>query len=170
VEAGAASFTDVPQNCLSVINLASVRELESHIGTPLHPLRFRANVYISGAPPWAEFEWIGQELRIGDATVRIPARIPRCAATAANPESGERDVNVVQALRQRYGHYDMGVYAEVVGEGRVAVGDLVMPPAAPRARSRLGHWLRFLTFVARGAPAALRRGTTDQPPRARRGV
>src|SRR4029453_12332432 len=41
VEAGPQSFTDVPQNCLSMINLASVRELESRVGRHLHPLRFR---------------------------------------------------------------------------------------------------------------------------------
>jgi uncharacterized protein YcbX len=157
VEAGAASFTDVPQNCLSLINLESVRELEARMGQAVHPLRFRANLYVRGMPPWREFDWVGGQVRLGEATLRIPARIPRCAATGVNPETGERDVNVVKGLRAAYGHYDMGVYAEVVRGGRVAVGDVLTPPEDARSRSRLGHWLRFFAFLARSAPIVLRR-------------
>lgn len=167
VEAAEVSFTDVPQNCLSLINLESVRELEVHMKRPLHPLRFRGNLYLRGAPPWAEFDWVGREIRMGDATLRIPARIPRCAATGVDPETGERDLNVVKGLRAAYGHYDMGVYAEVVHGGHIAVGDVVTPPDDPRPRSRLGHWLRFFGFVARGAPNALRRRRVDSGRRGR---
>jgi uncharacterized protein YcbX len=196
VEAGQASFTDVPQNCLSLVNLASVRELAAHMGTALanvsggsqqhigratatagcgdptgsgrvgppaggpavlDPLRFRANLYVDGVPAWAEFSWVGREIRIGEAMLRIPARIPRCAATAVDPETGERTVNVVKGLRAAYGHYDMGVYAEVIHSGRVTIGDTVVVPDAPRPHSRLSHWLRFFAFLARSAPIVLRR-------------
>jgi uncharacterized protein YcbX len=157
IESGEASFTDVPQNCLSPINLESVRAVAEHLGRTLDPRRFRANLYLSGLPPWAEFDWVGREIAIGDVALRIAARIPRCAATAVNPETGERDVNVVKELRAAYGHYDMGVYAEVAYGGRIATGDPVTPPSTSRSRSRLGHWLRFLGFVARGAPTVLRR-------------
>jgi hypothetical protein len=64
--------------------------------------------------------------------VRPFARIPRCAATSVNPETAERDVTVPKALKQHFGHVDMGVYAEVVRAGRVAVGDGVVPPADAR--------------------------------------
>lgn len=158
VESGQVSFTDVPQNCLSLINLESVRALEARMGTPLDPLRFRANLYVDGVPAWAEFSWVGREIRIGEATLRIPARIPRCAATSVDPETGERTVNVVKGLRAAYGHYDMGVYAEVIHGGRVAIGDTVVVPDAPRPRSRIGHWLRFFAFLARSAPEVLRHG------------
>jgi uncharacterized protein YcbX len=147
----------VPQNCLTLVNLASVRELAARMGTAVDPLRFRANLYIDGVPAWAEFDWVGGEIRIGAAVLRIPARIPRCAATSVDPETGERALNVVKGLQAAYGHYDMGVYGEVVGGGRIAVGDAVAPPAAPRPRSRLGHWLQFFTFLARSAPIVLRR-------------
>jgi uncharacterized protein YcbX len=158
VTAGDTSFTDVPQNCLSLVNLASVRELARQVGRDVDPLRFRANLLIDGLPAWGEFDWIGQEVRVGEATLRIPARIPRCAATGVDPTTGVRDMNVVKALRAAYGHYDMGVYAEVVRGGRVRVADTVVPPAAPRLRSWAGHWLRFFGFLVRGAPRALRRG------------
>jgi uncharacterized protein YcbX len=140
------------------VNLASVRELARRMDQDVDPLRFRANLFVDGMPAWHEFDWIGQEIRVGEATLRIPARIPRCAATGVDPATGVRDMNVVKALRSAYGHYDMGVYAEVVRGGRVSVGDAVVPPAAPRSRSWAGHWLRFFGFLARGAPRALRRG------------
>src|SRR5262249_43997046 len=128
VEAGDVSFTDVPQNCLSVINLASIRDVEGRMGVTLDPLRFRANVYLAGAPAWAELTWVGRDIRIGEVMLHVAARIPRCAATAVNPATGERDVNVVKGLRAQYGHHDMGVYAEVKRGGCMRVGDAVVPP------------------------------------------
>lgn len=157
VEAGPQSFTDVPQNCLSLVNLASCLDLARRVGKPIDPLRFRANVYVDGAPAWSEFDWVGGAIRIGDAVLHVPARIPRCAATGVNPATGIRDVNLVKAMRAAYGHYDMGVYAEVVAPGRIAVGDVVAPPGQVQPRSRLGHWLKFLGFLARSAPIVLGR-------------
>ena len=158
VAAGETSFTDVPQNCLSLVNLESVREVGRQMSRDVDPLRFRANLFVEGLPAWREFDWIGQEIRVGEATFRIPSRIPRCAATGVDPATGVRDMNVVKTMRSAYGHYDMGVYAEVVRGGRVRVGDAVVPPAAPRPLSWAGHWLRFFGFIAQGAPRALRRG------------
>lgn len=157
VESDGVSFTDVPQNCLSLLNLESVRDLEARMGRPIDPRRFRANLHVRGGAPWEEFDWVGREIRIGEVTLRVPARIPRCNATSVNPDTGERDVNVVKGLRAAYGHYDMAVYAEVVRGGRVTVGDEVGLPDAPHGRSRVGHWLRFFGFLARGAPTVLRR-------------
>ena len=110
----------------------------------------------AGAPPWAEFDWVGQEIRIGAATLRVLG-IPRCAATGVEPETGARNLNVVKALRAAYGHHDMGVYAEVIRGGQVTLGDAVVPPDDPRRRSRVSHWLRFVGFLARSAPIVLRR-------------
>lgn len=160
VEAGELSFTDVPENGLSLINLASVRELETRMGRPLHPLRFRANVYLAGAEAWEEFGWQGRLVRLGAVTVRVTARIPRCPATGVDPETGERDMNVVQALRETYGHKDMGIYATVVEDGRLAVGDTVRPPDDARPGSRLSDQLRFARFLARNAMVVLRRKTS----------
>jgi uncharacterized protein YcbX len=63
--------------------------------------------------------WNAPEIRVQFA------RIPRCAATSVNPETAQRDLTVPKALKQHFGHVDMGVYAEVVRGGRVAVGDPV---------------------------------------------
>ena len=43
-------FSDVPEKLVSIINLASLRDLERVLRKPVHPLRFRANI-VSGARP-----------------------------------------------------------------------------------------------------------------------
>jgi len=46
-------FLDHPLGHISVINLASLRDLEARLGRPVDPLRFRANLYVEGWPAWA---------------------------------------------------------------------------------------------------------------------
>jgi uncharacterized protein YcbX len=118
-------LTDIPQNGFS-INLASVHEFARRVGRPLDPLRFRANVYLDGLPAWAEREWIGRRVRLGGLSVVTNAHIQRCNATQVDPATAARDVETVRLLRQHYGHFDMGVYAEVVAGGRLVVGDAVV--------------------------------------------
>ncbi len=59
------SFSDVARKVVSIINLASVAAIEGAVGAPVHPLRFRGNVYVSGWPAWHEFDLVGQEIAIG---------------------------------------------------------------------------------------------------------
>ena len=127
VEAPGHNFTDVATKCVSIIGLASLRALEEKAGMALHHLRFRANVYISGGRPWAEFDWLGQEIQLGQARLRGFRRIVRCAATEVNPETAQRDADPMRWLREHFGHGDLGVYAEVIEGGRVAVGDALEP-------------------------------------------
>jgi uncharacterized protein YcbX len=122
-EAPGHRFSDDPDKLVSLINLASIADLEGRMGKPLHPLRFRANIYFSGAPAWQEFDWIGRTIELGGATLAITARIERCAATTVNPETAQRDAPVPRALLTHYRHADLGVFGRVVEGGRVALGD-----------------------------------------------
>lgn len=117
------AFSDVKAKLISLINLASIADLEARVGAPRDRMRFRANVYFSGAPAWSEFGWLGQEILIGGARLKVLRRIPRCAATEVNPATAARDADPVAELRAQYGHPDLGVYAEVIEGGEVAVGD-----------------------------------------------
>jgi uncharacterized protein YcbX len=108
---------------VSLINLASVRALEIAIGAPVDPLRFRANVYFEGPPAWREQEWIGAEIAAGSARLRVISPITRCAATEVNPDTAERDLDVVRTLMRNFAHNVMGIYAEVAAGGELAVGD-----------------------------------------------
>lgn len=120
-------FSDHQNKVLSIINLATVRDLERVVGQPVDPVRFRANLYLEGADPWAEFDWVDGDIAVGGARLRVTARIDRCAATTVRPGAGVRDINIPKALQRGFGHIDCGVYASVTTDGRIAVGDAVQP-------------------------------------------
>jgi uncharacterized protein YcbX len=119
------SFSDVAKKVVSIINLGSVAAIENMVGLPVHPLRFRANLYVEGWPAWREFDLLGQTLAVGAARLRIVKRIVRCAAVNVDPESAARDLEIPPTLMRRLGHSDCGVYAEVTAGGSIAVGDAI---------------------------------------------
>lgn len=127
VSAPGHAFADDRHQGVTLINLASIAALEQAAGVRLDPLRFRANVYFSGLPAWAEFDWVGRQVLLGGATLRIEKRTVRCPATQVNPTTGERDINVPKLLREHFGHADLGVHAVVEEDGRVALGDALEP-------------------------------------------
>jgi uncharacterized protein len=120
------SFSDVARKVVSIINLASLRAIENLVGHPVHPLRFRANLYVEGWPAWHEFNLLDRTLAVGDVRLKVVKRIVRCAAVNIDPETGERDLTIPQALQRRLGHGDCGIYADVVEGGSIAVGDAIL--------------------------------------------
>jgi len=120
---GGHSFSDVARKVVSIINLGSLEAVENIVGLSVHPLRFRANLYVSGWPAWHEFELLGQTLAIGAARLKVVKRIARCAAINVDPETAVRDLEIPPALMRRLGHADCGVYAEVIAGGAIATGD-----------------------------------------------
>lgn len=112
---------------VSLINRASIAALEARLGAAIEPLRFRANLYFDGPPAWAELDWLGREIGIGPARLRVIAAITRCAATAVNPATAARDLDIVGGLQRQFGHNLMGIYAEVAQGGEIARGDRLEP-------------------------------------------
>ena len=123
---GAHRFMDSKQGFVSIVNLASVRDLAEKIGRPVDPLRFRANLYVEGWPAWVENGWTGRSVKIGDATAQVLKPIVRCAATHVDPVTAERDIEVVKALFDNYGHTFCGIYLNVTAGGGVAQGEAVV--------------------------------------------
>jgi uncharacterized protein YcbX len=119
------SFSDVARKVVSIINLASVRAIENMVGATVHPLRFRANLYVEGWPAWHEFDLLDRTLAIGDVRLRIVKRIVRCAAVNVDPDTAARDLSIPQALQRRLGHADCGIYAEVITGGSIGDGDTI---------------------------------------------
>lgn len=119
------SFSDVAAKVVSIINLASVAAIETIVGQPVNPLRFRGNLYVSGWPAWHEFDLLEKELTIGDTRLKVIKRIVRCAAVNVDPITAERDLNIPHALMQMFDHADCGVYAEVIAGGTIAAGDTI---------------------------------------------
>jgi uncharacterized protein len=125
VAADGHSFSDVAAKCVHVVNLATVRDLERAVGKPVDALRFRANIYVDGAAPWAEFGWLDKTLSIGGATLAVFKRTQRCEATNVDPVTAKRDMAIPATLTRTYGHWDLGVYAMVTSAGAIATGNVV---------------------------------------------
>ncbi|WP_293678364.1 MOSC N-terminal beta barrel domain-containing protein [uncultured Phenylobacterium sp.] len=131
---GQFRFTDHPLGQVSIINLASVRDLSAKMGVELDPLRFRGNLYVEGWPAWAENGWEGRALMAGWARATVFKPIVRCAATDVDPTTAQRDLEVTKALFDNYGHMNCGIYVRMTAPGRVGLGDAVTEPqeqAAP---------------------------------------
>lgn len=122
---GGHSFSDVAAKVVSIINLASVAAVESAVGAPVDPLRFRGNLHVAGWPAWREFGMLGQTLAAGDVRLKVVKRIVRCAATDVEPRTGIRDLEIPGTLMRAFGHMDCGIYAEVIAGGTIAAGDTI---------------------------------------------
>lgn len=122
------ALTDQSEPLVSVLSLTSLAHLGSQIGQDLSVHRFRGNLWLDGLPPWAERDWIGQDIAIGTVRLRVEAHIGRCRATHADPETGQQDVDIMGLLDRTYGHTDLGVFARVIDGGTIAPGDPVTTP------------------------------------------
>ena len=122
---GSGGFWDIHTPFISLINQASVDDLKRVAGETISPIRFRANFTIQGATAWAERDWVGKTLQIGDARLEVAEHISRCSATHVNPETGEKDLNMNAILARGYGHMEFGVYARVTQAGTIQCDDEV---------------------------------------------
>ena len=111
---------------VSLLNLVSVRDLERVVKERVDPLRFRANVHFDGVAAWEELDWVGRQFTLGTARLRIVAPTTRCSATAVNPDTAARDLDVPRLLQRNFKHNLMGVYAEVVADGEFDAGNLLV--------------------------------------------
>jgi uncharacterized protein YcbX len=125
VQAKGHVLSDSSETCVHIVNLGSVAEFERVVAQPIHHLRFRPNLVLTGAPAWSEFQWMGKTLTIGQVAFEVIERTERCAATNVDPATGRRDLDIPAMLLRAYLHSDFGVYARVIRGGRVKPGDRV---------------------------------------------
>lgn len=127
-----SSFDGFP---LSMCGAASVQAVADAAGVAaVDGRRFRQNIYITGGAPHAEDGWLGKEVAVGNAVLRVKMRDPRCAVTTHSPETGEIDMNTLKIIASyrtdQPKEVNFGVYCTVAQPGDVAVGDEVVPPSA----------------------------------------
>ncbi len=118
-------FTDIAARAVHIVNLETVRAVSRHLGEDLHPLRFRANIYLDGMPAWQEASLVGATLRVGGVSLRVIDRTERCAAIDVDPLCGVRGISIASQLELQWSRTDLGVYATVALGGVIAVGDEV---------------------------------------------
>lgn len=86
--------------------------------------RLRPNILIGGVHGLAEFAWAGAELHIGQAVIGIDSRRGRCPMTTVDPDTLERDPDVLRDIGRRFGGR-LALSAEVIVPGLIHVGDQV---------------------------------------------
>lgn len=121
--AGPEPLTDTQKPFISINSLSSLSELERLTGQRLGVERWRGNLWLSGAEPFAELDWIGREISIGGVRLAVRQAIGRCSATAVDTGTGRPDRDMVRSLTEAYGHSHFGVYAEVLTGGEIAEMD-----------------------------------------------
>jgi uncharacterized protein YcbX len=101
--------------------------------------RFRQNLYIEGTAAHGEDEWLGGEVRVGQAVVRVKMRDSRCRVTTQSPDTGEWDLNTLKIIASYRSdqpkEVNFGVYCTVAQPGEAAIGDEVAPVSVPQHAS-----------------------------------
>ena len=115
---GAVVF-DAP---VTVVGTASLRDLSTRVGRLVEAARFRATLVVETDEPYVEDTWLGTDVAVGEAVVRIGGPIPRCAVIDHHPETGVKDARLLKALvasrpTNAAGEPMFGVYADVVRPG-----------------------------------------------------
>jgi uncharacterized protein YcbX len=92
--------------------------------------RFRMLVELAGAKAHEEDGWVGGRIGLGETVLRISAAVPRCAYTTQNPDTGDRDLDTLRAIKAYRGLVDgkdlmFGVFGEVERPGRIRLADEV---------------------------------------------
>ena len=86
--------------------------------------RLRPNILIGGVEGVAETFWSGAHLRIADTLVRLDALRGRCTMTTIDPDTLERDPEVLKEIVRRFGGR-LALDADVARGGTVRIGDAV---------------------------------------------
>jgi uncharacterized protein YcbX len=115
---------------VSLVSRASLQRLREEAGA-VHEVdgrRFRMLFEIDGVGAHEEDAWIGTEVRIGEASIRINGDVGRCVVTSRDPDTGVIDLPTLATLasyRPDGATEDLpfGVYGSVLSPGRVRIGD-----------------------------------------------
>ena len=114
---------------VSMVSRASVADVGGRAGDEgLDPRRFRMLIEVDGVEPYEEDAWQGTRVRFGRAIVRMGDRMPRCVMTTLDPDTGEQNAPVLDALAQHRkvgAELLLGVYGDVEQPGEIRVGDPV---------------------------------------------
>jgi len=119
------SHSDKVFNSISLINLNSIKDFEKKIDEKIEFQRFRGNFYIDGVEAWEERNWIGKTIKINDTLFKAEKNIPRCVAINLKPKTDDNELNLLQALKKTYNHFDMGIYLKSLNNGEIKMTDKI---------------------------------------------
>ena len=120
---------------LLVTTQASLDDLNTRLDRPVTMDRFRTNLLVEGAEPWAEDDW--RDLRVGDVRFAGVKDCARCAVTTVDQDSGVRSEDneplrtLARFRRKAGGRIIFGQNLILRRLGRITVGDTVEAAGEP---------------------------------------
>lgn len=117
-------FDALPLHVLTSTTLRTLARLAP--GSAWDERRFRPNLFVTADDPdgFPELAWIGRRLRVGTAVIEVVTGCPRCVVVTQPVDDLPQDHRVMRTLVRETKH-TAGIYAGVVAEGEVRVGDAV---------------------------------------------
>jgi len=104
----------------------SLAAFNQYLKKPINMVRFRPNIVVDGNDAFAEDSW--KRIRVGNLDFKVAKPCARCAIPTINPNTLKKEREVFNALTQycsRDGEVYFGQNLIALGEGEVAVGDIV---------------------------------------------
>lgn len=120
---GPRRYTDSERRHVSLVSEATLSAISEAASAFADERRFRCNIILKGLNAWEETSWVGRRIRIGATLLEIISPIDRCLNIDVHPESGKRDLPLLQTLRKSFGHTHTGIGARVLEGGLVRAGD-----------------------------------------------
>jgi len=109
---------------ISIIGTASLAWCAEHFGIDADPRRLRANLVVETDEPFVEESWLGRELTIGQARLRVVERIERCRTVDVAQDGTSAEGRLLKPLTKAR-EMSLAVYADVVLPGVIRMGDEV---------------------------------------------
>jgi hypothetical protein len=115
----------------TIVSDGSLARIGDQLGVgPVDGRRFRMLIDLEGGEAHEEDGWIGRRIELGETILFVSGPVGRCAMTTHDPDTGERDLDTLRAIRDYRGlrdgkDLDFGVFGEVERPGRIELGDEV---------------------------------------------
>lgn len=110
---------------VSLIGSASAEQVEvpAENGSPASA-RFRMLIEVDGLAPYEEDSWVGRDVTVGEALLRVTHCLQRCVVINHSAVTGAKNWDGLRRLADLRGRdrLTLGVIADVVRPGEVAVG------------------------------------------------
>ncbi len=111
---------------LLLINQGSLDDLNRRLDEPVQMRRFRPNLVIEGAEPFAEDAW--RKVRVGEVEFSLAKPCARCSIPTVNPETGEmgrEPMRTLATFRRRNSDIFFGWNLVAAAPGTLRIGDPV---------------------------------------------
>ena len=109
---------------VTLVGTATLDDLTERLGRPVEAARFRATLVVEADEPYVEDTWLGTEVGVGGARLRVGVPVPRCVVIDHDPDTGAKDLRLLKGLvgsrpTNTAGEPVLGVYAVCVRAGVV---------------------------------------------------